>query len=98
MLPPARLQALVGQAVRMQMASSSAFDNDPAARVSLWSDRSGSLRALPTHCVQTLREHQAQVWAAQFSSDGKKCVTGGKNGSVCIWDVRSHLDRTKVQA
>lgn len=91
MLPPARLQALVGQAVRIQMAGSAAYDNDPSARPSLCSDWTCSLRTLPTSPVQTLHNHQAQVWAAQFSSDGKRVITGGQNGSVCIWNVRSSL-------
>ena len=88
MLPPARLQALVGQAVRLQMAGGAALDNDPSARVSLYSDWTGSLRTLPVQCAHVLREHRAQVWTAQFSSNGEQVVTGSKDGTVCIWNVR----------
>jgi WD40 repeat protein len=88
MLPSSRLQALVSQAVQAQLQSIAARDNDPHARVSLFSDYSGSLGSLPTECLQ-VHTHQWQVWNVQFSPDGTMLATGCRGGRLGLWKVRS---------
>ena len=39
--------------------------------------------------VRTLIGHAATVWSACFSPDGKRVLSGGKDGTLILWDVNT---------
>ncbi|QDU50686.1 WD40 repeat domain-containing protein [Gimesia panareensis] len=40
--------------------------------------------------------HQARIWAADFSPDGKEVATGSEDKSVRIWDFETRKTRIKI--
>ena len=39
------------------------------------------------HCVQTLTQHQGEVWALGLSGDGTRLVSGGRDTRLFVWGV-----------
>ncbi len=51
-----------------------------------WPAQAG-LEQLPTHLSQVLDQHTDEVWALQFSHDGRHLASASKDGSVILWWV-----------
>ena len=88
MLPPKRLPELLHQAVQSQIDDAAAYDNDPAAKPTLFEDFRGRRSSLPTHCAQELRDHREEVWTCSFSPDGAWVATACKGGQLRLWKAR----------
>lgn len=43
------------------------------------------LEQLPSVASQTLEHHTDEVWALQFSHDGRHLASASKDGSVILW-------------
>jgi len=56
------------------------FDPTAAPTVRLWDTKTWTERA-------TLRGHEDEVYSLAFSSDGRRIITGGKDGSVRLWQI-----------
>jgi WD40 repeat protein len=50
--------------------------------------------------LATLRGHSGAVWAAAFSSDGRRLVTGGTyaKDAVRLWDLATHRELLTLPA
>ncbi|CAH8649272.1 unnamed protein product [Heterobilharzia americana] len=93
MLPPGRLEELINESVRAQLASC-IFHNPPMGvqtdihNISLLQRHSCGMQDFPAFCIQTL-DHQrdSDLWFCQFSPDGNYLATGGKEANVDVWRV-----------
>src|SRR5262249_38615562 len=48
-----------------------------------------SIGSAPAQVVATLKGHKHTITCLAFSPDGKTLASGGKDGSVLLWDVAS---------
>ena len=87
LLPPARLEHLVEQALCAQIERCQ-YHNTRAVKLSLMEDYSSGPDSLPTKVAQELSNHTDEVWVVQFSPDGQWLVSASKDGSAFLWDVR----------
>lgn len=90
MLPPRRLQTLLGQAIEHQKDRClyhNAKSDDDLENISLLMDHACSRDQFPCETVQILNDHCDEVWFCKFSNDGTKLATGSKDTTVIIWDV-----------
>ncbi len=88
MLPPRRLAALLQQAAEYQsdrclFHKQSGLALDPEY---LSVDHQCSREDFPCETLQTLGEHNEEVWYCKFSPDGLKLATGSKDHTVIVWD------------
>ncbi|ACO64831.1 predicted protein, partial [Micromonas commoda] len=86
LVPPARLETLVEQALEYQM-DKCQFHNAPAKPLTLYKNYSCGKEQLPIKTVQRLAAHADEVWHLAFSHDGKRLASGSKDGSVVVYDV-----------
>ena len=87
LLPPARLETLVEQALDAQLASAR-FHNGPVpAPRSLFRDFVARPGGLPGAAAQVLTDHADEVWHVTFSPDGRLLASGGADGAAILWDV-----------
>lgn len=87
MLPENRLAVLMHQVKRQQI--SKCLYHNTATSPSLYQDHKCDRSHFPVHAVLELDKHNGEVWHVQFSNDGKKLATCGKDGTVIIWEVGS---------
>lgn len=93
MMAPARLRALLAQAVHHQAARCRLHaalrpPPDPdRIPFSLLADHHCSTDRFPVHALQVLTEHCDEVWYCQWSPDGLKLATGSKDNTVILWDL-----------
>ena len=95
LVPPARLETLVEQALEYQM-DKCQFHNAPAKPLTLYKNYSCGKEQLPIKTVQRLAAHADEVWHLAFSHDGKRLASGSKDGSVVVYDVLS-ADEVRVR-
>jgi WD40 repeat protein len=86
LLPEARLEALVEQALAAQLGRCP-YHNARALRMSLFVDYAAGPEQLPTRPAQALAAHTDEVWALAFSPDGRWLASGSKDGSALLWAV-----------
>ena len=84
LVPEARLEELVEQALVAQL-ERCPYHNSRALRLSLFIDYTAGPEQLPTRASQVLAGHADEVWAVQFSADGRWMVTASKDGSALLW-------------
>ncbi|XP_077283902.1 WD repeat-containing protein 26 isoform X1 [Arctopsyche grandis] len=91
MLPPARLMALLGQALALQAQRCRYHTSAPTSpsplHTTLLQDHNCPRERFPMHPIQILNDHCDEVWFCKFSPDGLKLATGSKDTTVIIWDV-----------
>ncbi|MEO0839448.1 MAG: AAA-like domain-containing protein [Cyanobacteria bacterium J06643_5] len=46
--------------------------------------------------ITTLQGHKAAVWDVEFTSDGKRLVSGSEDNTLMVWDLEKVIDRDKV--
>ena len=87
LLPPARLEVLVEQALDAQLAAAR-FHNGPAPTPrSLFRDFSARPGGIPGRAVAVLTDHADEVWHVAFSHAGALLASGGADGTAILWDV-----------
>ncbi|GAB4818715.1 hypothetical protein N2152v2_005761 [Parachlorella kessleri] len=86
MIPDGRLEELVEQALLAQL-DKCQFHNATHLRMSLFADYQAGLEQLPTQPSQVLDKHTDEVWAVQFSHDGRHLASAAKDGCVILWSV-----------
>ena len=86
MLPEARLEVLVEQALQSQV-NRCIFHNAQARSLTLLSDYKCGPEQLPTCMVQIVEKHEDEVWHLKFSHSGRYLATASKDGKAIIWEV-----------
>ena len=86
LVPDARLEDLIEQALLAQL-DRCPYHNSRGLQMSLFTDYSAGPEQLPTELAQVLHAHTDEVWAVQFSRDGKWMATASKDGSALLWAV-----------
>nr|KAJ3409592.1 hypothetical protein HK105_003062 [Polyrhizophydium stewartii] len=86
MIPAERLNALLDQAVQLQI-SKCMYHNTTSDQVSLYSDHVCSRHDFPILTTHILEEHTDEVWFLAFSPDGSMLASASKDARVIIWDV-----------
>lgn len=86
-VPQRRLEALVEQALRAQVAACVFHNADVHAVVpSLLRDYACGREHLPSVCCAVLREHNDEIWHLAFSPlTGSRLATACKDGVACVW-------------
>lgn len=87
LVPEARLEELIEQALLAQLDRCPYHNSRGPLRMSLFTEFSAGPEQLPTEFAQVLTNHKDEVWAVQFSSDGKWMATASKDGSALLWAV-----------
>jgi hypothetical protein len=87
LVPEARLEELIEQALLSQLDKCPYHNSRGPLRMSLFTEFSAGPEQLPTQLAQVLTDHKDEVWAVQFSSDGKWMATASKDGSALLWSV-----------
>lgn len=87
MLPEHRLAVLMGQIKRQQIAN--CLYHNTASSPSLYQDHKCDRSHFPVHSILELDRHSGEVWHVQFSNNGKKLATCGKDGTCFIYEVGS---------
>lgn len=100
LVPEARLEELIEQALLAQL-DRCPYHNSRGLRMSLFSDYVAGPEQLPTELAQVLETHTDEVWAVQFSPDGRWMATASKDGSAVLWSVcemgEVHLEHVLVR-
>ncbi|KAH8909098.1 WD domain-containing protein [Coniochaeta sp. PMI_546] len=87
MLPEHRLAALLQQ-VKEHQISTCMYHTNPEPP-SLYADHFCAKSRFPSEVVYELDDHSGEVWQVQFSHDGTKMASCGKDNLVIIWAVPS---------
>ncbi|EPQ30427.1 uncharacterized protein PFL1_01953 [Pseudozyma flocculosa PF-1] len=87
MVPSRRLPALLEQAQHYQKQQDPFFNLMPDAHISLLTDHESDRSAFPSEAAQILRGHHDEVWHLEFSHDGTKLATTGRDKYVIVWSV-----------
>lgn len=101
MLPPRRLEALLGQALEAQYSRCRLHNSaqrplpsgDPEA---LLSDHLCPSATFPASCLHTATEHCDEIWCARFSHSGRLVASGAKDQDVIIWEVAENARELRV--
>eukprot|EP00118_Oscarella_pearsei_P002921 m.12198 g.12198 ORF g.12198 m.12198 type:complete len:568 (+) comp23868_c0_seq1:226-1929(+) len=100
MLPPRRLQQLLGHALEWQ-ASQCVYHNTSwkpeLGLYSLLTDHICTRNQFPSECHHSLEDHTDEVIHLQFSHNGKRLATGSKDSTVILWNVEDPGDIKKVR-
>ena len=59
-----------------------------AGHIRVWTSNYGSIVSSKPKLQCTVREHKAQVTAAEVNGDSSEAITGSKDGSCIVWDIR----------
>lgn len=86
LIPDRRLEELVEQALLAQ-AERCRYLNCAPGQQSLFVDLQAGPEQLPSECTQALEMHADEVWALQFSADGRWLASAGKDGAAVLWEV-----------
>ncbi|KAL6779893.1 hypothetical protein ACKKBG_A14190 [Auxenochlorella protothecoides x Auxenochlorella symbiontica] len=86
LIPEGRLEELVEQALVAQ-AEACQYVNAPHPQQTLFADFQAGPEQLPTRCSQALDMHGDEVWALQFSHDGRFLASASKDGCALLWRV-----------
>ncbi|WVN90744.1 uncharacterized protein L203_105987 [Cryptococcus depauperatus CBS 7841] len=87
MIPSRRLSTLFTQARQYQQ-HTSPFLEQPTAN-SLYSDYKAEQPEFPSITTHVLMDHTDEVWRIEWSPDGSKLASAGKDRLVVIWNVES---------
>lgn len=87
LVPEARLEDLIEQALLVQLDKCPYHNSRGPLRMSLFTEFSAGPEQLPTELTQVLTDHTDEVWAVQFSFDGRWMATASKDGSALLWAV-----------
>lgn len=84
-LPERRLEHLVETAITAQIDSCDYHNSiEP---ISLYEDHNCSRDQFPTETIQTLTEHENEVWFVQFSNNGEYLASSSSDCTAIIWKV-----------
>jgi WD40 repeat protein len=96
MLPEHRLAVLLQQ-VKEHQISTCVYHTNPEPP-SLYADHFCPKSRFPSETVYELDDHAGEVWQVQFSHDGTKMASCGKDEYVIIWEVPSFRVLHKLDA
>jgi WD40 repeat protein len=85
MIPDNRLATLLDHVKQNQI--NQCLYHNTALSPSLYSDHMCDRNDFPLSTRLELKQHEDEVWHCQFSHDGTKLVTAGKDSSVIIYDT-----------
>lgn len=88
MLPPKRLERLLDQALKLQLANC-LYHCRSDGTYTLLRDHVCNRNEFPRHCTQILKHHQDEVWCIQFSSNGKYLASASKDKQIIIWNCET---------
>eukprot|EP00053_Salpingoeca_punica_P012525 m.112197 g.112197 ORF g.112197 m.112197 type:complete len:593 (-) comp15970_c4_seq1:600-2378(-) len=89
MVPPRRLEVLLGQATSLQ-AKRCLYHNGMQKPCPLLEDHTCRKESLPRTTRAVLRGHADEVWLVRFSPSGKYLASSSKDRTAIIWDVHRH--------
>ncbi|KAI3288633.1 hypothetical protein DTO002I6_7218 [Penicillium roqueforti] len=85
MIPQHRLAILLDHVKRTQI--NNCFYHNTAEPPSLYSDHMCDRNDFPLDVIVDLTQHSDEVWYCEFSHDGSKLVTAGKDHNVLIYNT-----------
>lgn len=85
MLPPHRLADLLDQVKTTQI--SHCLYHNPSRSPSLFADHICDRSQFPLRTILELNQNAGEVWAMQFSHDGKRLATSGQATDVVVYDT-----------
>lgn len=85
MIPDNRLATLLDHVKQNQI--NHCLYHNTAQSPSLYSDHMCDRNDFPLSAKRELNQHSDEVWHCQFSHDGTKLVTAGRDKSVIIYDT-----------
>ena len=86
MIPSRRLATLLDQARRHQQQS--CLYHDEGEPSSLYVDHECSSGQFPNITTHILADHSDEVWMIEWSPDGTKLASCGKDHKVVIWELK----------
>ncbi|KAB5550961.1 WD domain-containing protein [Coniochaeta sp. 2T2.1] len=96
MLPEHRLATMLQQVKEHQL-STCKYHTDPEPP-SLYADHYCPKDRFPSVVAYELKDHAGEVWQVEFSHDGSKMASCGKDNFVIIWSVPSFEVLHKLEA
>ncbi|XP_065059692.1 WD repeat-containing protein 26-like [Rhopilema esculentum] len=92
LLPPKRLESLLGQAIELQKSNCIYHNTSMDAKLtefSLLSDHHCESKYFPCETRQVLSIHCDEVMFIRFSHDGRRLASGSKDETVIIWNIEA---------
>ena len=87
MIPEHRLVQLLDQIKQSQV--SKCLYHNPSTPLSLFTDHMCDRNEFPLQTIKTLDEYEGEVWAVEFSHNGKLLAVCGSLHTVLIYDTSS---------